>query len=142
MHEAAGCRSSLPPHSSPVSDIVVLPAPPPVLVGKAIHLHVLVRSHCRYSTKVLWIRQPARGTWLTVSYTFRNHQHQKATARLMTVMLSIFYNSNAICLYFGQFSLHDVLFGKYLYYIRLGCQTHSCKGPKFKVQSKLWVKQG
>jgi len=50
------------PHLSflPGSDVIILSAPAPVLVRKAIHLHVLVRGHCRHPTKLLWVRQPVR----------------------------------------------------------------------------------
>lgn len=48
--------------SSPGSYVVVLSAPAPVLVREAIHLHVLVWSHCRHPTKILWVRQPGRIT--------------------------------------------------------------------------------
>lgn len=40
------------------SNVIILPAPTPVLVREAIHLHILVWGHCRHPTKILWVRQP------------------------------------------------------------------------------------
>lgn len=46
--------------SSPGGDVVVLTPPAPVMVGEAVHLHVLVWGHGRHPTEVLRVRQPGR----------------------------------------------------------------------------------
>ena len=62
MHVVAGCGPLPRPPYSPGSNVIILSTPAPVLVGEAIHLHVLVWGHCRHSTKILWVRQPGRVT--------------------------------------------------------------------------------
>lgn len=47
----AGCLPRL--SSLPGSNVIILPAPTPVLVREAVHLHVLVWGHRRYPTKIL-----------------------------------------------------------------------------------------
>lgn len=60
----AGCLPHL--SSLPGSNVIILPAPTPVLVREAVHLHVLVWGHCRYPTKILWVWQPGRVTARTI----------------------------------------------------------------------------
>lgn len=51
--------------SSPGGDVVILAAPAPVLVGEAVHLHILVWGHGWHSTEVLRVRKPGpdRNEW-------------------------------------------------------------------------------
>lgn len=45
--------------SSPSCDVIVLPSPAPILVRKAVHFKVLLRSYSRHPSEVLRVWKPA-----------------------------------------------------------------------------------
>lgn len=56
-HRRRGARDLHPSQADSGSNVVILATPTPVFIGEAIHLQVLVRSECRYPSKVLGIRE-------------------------------------------------------------------------------------